>query len=144
MVDTNALCLLTPSQRGSDFFRKNARIPEAVLDEVKTLHDVDVLKSLAYATSVSVLQRLVQVMCSLSVGDFSLVNLYSNKGKADPLVIACALDGLENETDLFVQDWVVVTSDAAVQNVAKEFGLDVLDGHAFRSLLVTELRSELR
>ena len=63
-------------------------------------------------------------MQTVEVGDTSLVDLYGNKGAADPGLIASALDAIALDAErLFADTWVLVTNDRAVE--AKAAGLDI-------------------
>ena len=69
----------------------------------------------------AVLDRVRPVMRTVEVGDIGLVDLYGNKGTADPGLIASALDALAaDEGKLFPDAWVIVTNDRAVEASAAE------------------------
>lgn len=71
-------------------------------------------------------------MASVDISDTRLVDLYANLGAADPLVIACALDGqAEDSQYLDAPEWIVVTGDEAVREKSREFGLKVLSSAEF-------------
>ena len=79
---------------------------------------------------------MAQVLQTLRPGDFKLIDLYANKGNADPLVVACALAGVrESEGTLFPVSWKVVSDDLAVRSKATELGLEWLSTEAFVALL---------
>ena len=68
--------------------------------------------------------------------DTRLVDLYANHGNADPLVVACALDGKEEDSQyLDPKEWVVVTGDEAVRDKAEEFGLKVVTNEEFAAII---------
>lgn len=114
MLDTNALSQLRRHRRESEFFREHTVIPSEVLHEAQGFPDIDVLRANLYPTTSSVLDWLVRIMATVPVGDTKLVDLYANHGGADPLVVACALDGKTRDGQfLGAPEWVVVTSDAA-------------------------------
>ena len=56
-----------------------------------------------------------------ALGDLvDLEELYANLGNADPLVVACALNGQQGEEGaLFSLTWTVVSGDKAVQATAR-------------------------
>jgi hypothetical protein len=75
-------------------------------------------------------------MLTVSAEDTSLVDLYSNKGGADPLVIASALECQANDSVfLDFPEWVIVTNDRAVKLKAEEYGLRVLDSSEFAAAI---------
>lgn len=122
LVDTNALSQLGRQRRASNFFRANAMIPSEVLHEADGFPDVEALKQIEYSTTPSVLRWLVTVMATVPPDDTDLINLYLNHGSADPLMVACALDARDRETQhLDPLEWVIVTDDKAVKAKAGEF-----------------------
>ncbi|KAE8762289.1 hypothetical protein [Georgenia thermotolerans] len=138
VVDTNTLSQLGRRRRAGTFFLEKARIPSEVLHEADQFHDLQALQGLEHPTTPSVLQWLTRVMATVPMDDTRLVDLYANRGGADPLVVACALDGRDRERQyLNPQEWAVVTADNAVRAKAEEFGLRVLSNTEFAALIDT-------
>lgn len=136
VVDTNALSQLGRRRRASEYFLESAVIPEAVLHEAKGFPDITSLRHNVHPTTPRVLQLLVEVMATVPDADTRLVNLYANLGNADPLVVACALEGQEHDGQyLMAPEWFVVTGDEAVRDKAEEFGLKVLSNSQFAALI---------
>lgn len=136
VVDTNTLSQIGKRRRAAEFFMDNTVLPEEVLREARAFPDIGSLRSLIYPTTAHVLVQLIRVMKSVPVDDTKLVNLYNNKGSADPLLVACALDGQARDSGfLDAPDWVVVTGDEAVRAKAKEFGLTPLTNAEFAALI---------
>ncbi|XAS74087.1 hypothetical protein VUN82_09765 [Micrococcaceae bacterium Sec5.1] len=124
LIDNNVLSHLSPAQRASEFFRTQCRIPAEVLHEAGHAH-ADAFRAVEYPTTASVLTFLQKVMATVPENDISLVNLYANKGAADPLLVACALDGIQqSETWLFGPTWIIVSNDKAVRAKGAEFGVE--------------------
>lgn len=139
VLDNNALSFVKREHRASNFFRVHCRIPTEVLREAEGLPDIDELRRLEYTVTESVLSRLTEVMASVPVGDTRFVDLYANRGNADPLVVATALDGHRgNESALFELTWTVVSGDKAVQAMAREFDLTVKTNQEFLTVLEGE------
>lgn len=125
LIDNNVLSHLSPARRTSEFFRTQCRIPSEVLHEADGYSDAEVLKEVEYPTTASVLKFLQTVMATVTEEDTALVNLYANKGAADPLLVACALDGIrESEKCLFGPAWIIVSNDKAVRAKALELGVE--------------------
>ena len=138
VVDTNALSQLRLHRRAGAFFREHALIPDEVLHEAAGFPDIDVLRKYRYPTTQSVLKWLVKVMATVPASDTKLLDLYANRGNADPIVVACALDGQQQESQyLDPADWAIVTGDDAVRDKAKEFGLEVLTNAEFAAVIDT-------
>lgn len=136
VVDTNTLSQIGKRRRSSQLFLTRARVPEEVLSEAEGFPDIQALRHLAIPTTASVLRWLKQVMATVPAEDTSLVDLYAAKGGADPLVIACALEGRDQESQtLDPQEWAIVTGDNAVRRTAEAFGLQVLGNAEFASLI---------
>lgn len=125
LVDTNALIALGTERRASDFFRAHCHLPADVLYEAQGFPDLTSLKTLIYEVTSKVLEHVRTVMKSIRVGDIGLVDLYKNKGAADPVLIACALDAAEKDDGVLLPDrWIIVTHDKAVLEWAQKFGIE--------------------
>lgn len=136
VVDTNVLSQLRRHRRASAFFRENALIPAEVLHEAAGFPDIDMLRKYIYPTTQPVLIWLMKVMATVPAGDTRLVDLYANQGNADPLVVACALDGQERDSQyLDPNEWIVVTGDEAVRDKAEAFGLKVVTNEEFAAII---------
>lgn len=136
LLDNNALGKISRPDRSSEFVRTFCRIPSEVLHEASGYPDIAALAELEYPTTVAVLGILAQVMATVDVGDTSLVDLYHNRGNADPLLIACALDARQaNSPFLFGEDWLIVSDDHAVQTKATAFDVEFLSSASFLDVL---------
>lgn len=136
LVDTNALSQLRRQRRASKFFRANAMIPSEVVHEADGFPDVEALKQIEYSTTPSVLRWLVTVMATVPPDNTDLINLYLNQGGADPLMVACALDARDRETQhLDPLEWAIVTGDKSVRAKADEFDVRVLTYGQFADLI---------
>ncbi|QHN30794.1 hypothetical protein GII32_10740 [Gordonia amarae] len=136
LVDNNVLSKLSREQRSSQFFRDQCRIPSEVLHEARDYPDINALKQLEYPTTPDVLLRLQQIMTTIPTTDTRLVDLYANKGNADPLILACALDAQRrDEVYLWAPTWVVVSDDRAVQDKALELKVELRTGAQFIATL---------
>ncbi|USQ79700.1 PIN domain-containing protein [Ornithinimicrobium faecis] len=132
VTDTNVLSQLGPRRRANAFFKENAVIPEEVLHEASGFPDIEALQANAHSTTARTLHWLSEVMRTVPEGETRLVDLYANLGNADPLVVACALEGREHDSQWLIRpEWIVVTDDGAVRDKAKEFELEVLNNSQF-------------
>lgn len=124
LVDNNALIALKRDFVASAFFRAYCQVTTDVLREANEHPHLGQLKAAAYALTPDVLKQIRIVMASVEVGDTSLVDLYGNKGAADPGLIASALDAITAGKDaLFSDDWVIVTNDGGVEKAAARHGV---------------------
>ena len=136
LIDSNVLSRLTLEQRASAFVRERCRIPSEVIHEVSGFPDIGVLRKLEYPVTTDVLECVREVMKTVAPGDFKLVDLYHNKGGADPILVATALVELRKSKEtLFPHDWVVVSDDLAVRAKATEVGVSILCAEDFAKLL---------
>lgn len=94
LLDNNALSHLSRAQRSSAFFRERCRLPSKVLLEAKGYLDAEAFNQVEWPTTAGVLKLLRMVMKTVPEGDTTLLNLYANKGAADPMIVACALDAM--------------------------------------------------
>jgi hypothetical protein len=136
LIDNNALSALSKIQRGSRFFRTHCHIPDEVLYEARGFPDIGELKARRYETTTNVLRYLITVMATVPAADTTLVNLYANRGNADPLIVACALEARSRDEDkLFGPVWVVVSDDDAVREKAAEFEIELRASGEFAAIL---------
>lgn len=127
LVDSNALVALRRERIRSDFFRSYCRVTDDVLREAYEHPDAALLSKGRYDLTPSVLEWVRDVMKSVAVGDTALVDLYGNKGAADPGLVASALDARAlDEGHLFVDTWVIVTNDRAVEASAALHNIETL------------------
>ncbi|MCK6065720.1 MULTISPECIES: hypothetical protein [Microbacterium] len=139
MVDTNALIRLQGRRRASPHFLEHSVFPSEVLREAGGLPDIGALRRNVYPTTPQVLEWLVRVMATVPTSDRKLVDLYANHGAADPFVVACALDGRQRDNVyLDAPEWIVVTNDDAVQDKARQFGLQTLSSEELSAILDAE------
>jgi len=134
LLDNNALSHLSMRQRASDFFFERCHLPSEIIHEAEGYPDAASFKQIEYPTTARVLELLGTVMVTVPEDDTTLVNLYANKGAADPLLIACALDGtLESDTHLYGPIWVIVSNDKAVRATAYKLGVRSMTREEFLS-----------
>ena len=128
LVDNNALATLKQQRIRSAFFLEYCRVTTDVLREADEHPDLSFLARTEYELSPDVLEQMRAVMKTVDAGDTSLVDLYRNKGMADPGLIASALDATAAEGQtLFPDTWVIVTNDRAVAAKAAQHGVPTLE-----------------
>lgn len=135
LVDNNVLSRLSRSQRASRFLRERCFVTRDVLYEARGFAD-EISDVPVREVTIAVLERLKQVMTELPWEDTSVVNLYDNKGSADPALVATALVMVEEEAEtLFPSNIILVTDDKAVIKVAGNLGVARLSYTAFSDLV---------
>ncbi|WP_420096345.1 hypothetical protein [Brevibacterium sediminis] len=136
VIDTNALSQLGKARRASTFFLEHAVIPKEVMHEAAGFPDIASLRDNVHPTTPRVLYWLTEVLSTVLDDDTRLIDLYANLGSADPLVVACALEGQEHDSQfLLAPEWIIVTGDEAVRAKAEEFSLRVLSNSQFATLV---------
>lgn len=139
LLDNNALSHLSRAQRSSTFFLDRCYLPSEVVHEAEGYADSAIFRQVEYPTTARVLELLGQVMSTVPSSDTKLVNLYANKGSADPLLIACALHGMEVASAfLWGPTWIVVSNDKAVQAKGAELGVEVRTREQFLAETASE------
>lgn len=136
MVDNNALMALGEHRRASRFFQEHCLIPEDVLYEARYLPDHALLSNLCVGVTPAIIGHVREVMASMKIGNTDLVDLYGNKGTADPVLIGSVTAAVEDEAGtLFPDDWYLVTSDKAVVVTAKAFRVRTKPPHELAQLI---------
>lgn len=136
LLDNNAWGFIGAERRSSDFVQTQCRVTEDVVYEARYTSHFRSLTRITEPVTPAILRKLCEVMRTISVGDTSLVDLYANKGAADPVLVATALVLQERQAPfLFPDEWVIVTRDKAVQAKAKEFGVVVKSPEEFAQII---------
>lgn len=127
LVDNNALIALKRDRVASDFFRDKCQVTTDVLFEAAEHPHFTRLKMGAYPLTPSVLEQIRAVMATVQVGDTSVIDLYGNKGTADPGLVASALDAAgASDGTLFHEEWIIVTNDKGVEHAAGQHGVGTI------------------
>jgi hypothetical protein len=125
LLDNNVLGTLGPKRRSAAFFSARCGVPAEVAYEARRVAYAEALKPITIEMTPPMLKQLIKVMKTVPVSDNKFIDLYGNKGGADPVLIAMAW-ALNNPDvpDLFGNRWVIVSHDKAVLAKAQEFGVD--------------------
>ena len=111
-------------------------IPREVLYESRGAPDYGNFSHQEFPTSIRVLEILKEILKTVKPGDLELIDLFHNEGGADPLIVACALAKIEEtEQSLFAPEWVIVTNDKAVVDLAFEFNVPTMKVDEFKELI---------
>lgn len=136
IIDTNVLNKIDVHERATQFFTTSCLLPDAVLDEASGFPDIEDLRKLRYPTTAELLRVLMEVMTTIDIKNKRVVNLWQNKGAADPVLPAVVLHAREQQRDFMIKDkWVIVTDDKGVRDLAKKHEIEVLSGDRFREIL---------
>ena len=128
LVDNNALVALKGHRIRSDYFRAFCRVTADVLFEADHHPERAALVQIADEITPEFLEQVRAVMGTELPGDTRLVDLYKNKGVADPGLIASILSRTAADDGMFFADiWVLVTNDQAVAAKAAEFGVTSIE-----------------
>lgn len=124
LVDNNALIFIGVNRWKSSFFREHCLITEDVSHEARYLAP-SLATDLTVSVTPAILCQVRRIMETVVQGDIQLLDLYGNKGAADPVLVATAVVLQAEESESLVGDTlVIVTRDDAVSEKAKEFGIE--------------------
>lgn len=133
LIDNNALLALGRTRRESELFKRTCHVSADVAREAGPRWPETAPRE---PVTPLILDRLAKVLRTLRPGATDLVDLYANKGTADPVLVATALV-LQEATDqtLFPQRWMIVTHDKALRRCAEEHGLDWFDPEDLKDMI---------
>ena len=123
LVDSNALVSIGTRRWQTAFFQSRCLITEDVAYEV--LHRARYLPAdVIVPMTPAILGQIPEMMRTITAGDTRLLDLYGNKGAADPVLVATAVVLQAEQSQYLDGDTVVVvTRDSAVSEKAVEFGI---------------------
>lgn len=122
LLDNNVLGPLG-NLKETPFFANHCRVPAEVAYESRKARHAKLLVTVEMNSAM--LLKLAEVMATVPAKKNDIIDLYENKGAADPILVAMArvLDNPEMPT-LLDKHWVIVSRDKAVINKAKDFGVE--------------------
>lgn len=123
LIDNNALGPLGDRKK-STFFKEHCRVPAEVAYESRRAKHAKLLEPVTIEMTPAMIAQLADVMKTVPVGHTGLINLYTYKGTADPILVAMAV--VLSSEDLFSDTWVIVTEDKEVRAKAAEFSIGTL------------------
>jgi hypothetical protein len=135
LVDNNALISIGTRRWKSAFFREHCRVTEDVAHEAR-YRARSLPADLVVPVTPAILRQVPLIMNSVVPGDTRLLDLYGNKGAADPVLVATAVVLQEEESDSLVGDTlVIVTRDDAVNDKSKDFGIETISPDELAALI---------
>ena len=127
LIDNNVLNALRRDHIRTDFFRDYCQVTMDILWEAREHVEQAALARLSRPHTPGFLMRVRDVMETLEAGDTRLIDLYGNKGAADPGLIASILEADDDDANKLLSDsWILVTNDQAVAVKAAEFDISVI------------------
>lgn len=134
LVDTVTLTQMSVTQRGCAFMRAYCRIPEEILYEAGGMPDIDTLSFLDYPVTAAVMEKAKEVLNSITPKD-RVVDLYSNKGNGDVMLLATALAEIEVSAGQLIGDrWIIATADVGLTKKAAELHIPICHSKVFIAL----------
>ena len=126
-----------------EFFRDYCQVTSDVLWEADGHPDEHLLSETAVDVNPAILEKIRTVMSTVGAGDKQLVDLYKNKGAADPGLIASVLElTAADDGMLFADEWALVTNDRAVREKAAEFGINSITPQDLADLIDAGIGSQ--
>lgn len=137
VLDTNIISRLSKDELSAPFLFEYCRIPSEVIYETRLHPNIEHLKTIQHPTTIESLHAVAEIMSTLDPKDRRLVDLFDNKGGADPFLIAAAIVEQRNsESQLFpAEQWTVVTNDRAVAETAAKFNVPTISRDQFRNVI---------
>lgn len=133
LIDTNALLALGLHRRESSTFRTRCHVTADVAHEAGRRWPESAPQ---IAVTHQILARMTEVLATLVPGESDLLDLYANKGRADPVLVATALVMQERSGQtLFPEQWAIATSDLGVRGCAEAHGIEWIDPAALKELI---------
>lgn len=139
LLDNNVVSHLSVRFLRRPFFKERCRIPSEVLYEARGHRSHDLLSRVEYKTDAAVLSTLFEVLQTVPASDSKLIDLYRNKGNADPILIACGLLEARKSSQMLVPPvWVVVSNDDPVRQKAEALDVRAISRSEFMSIVSNE------
>lgn len=136
LVDNNALTALTASRIRTDFFADRCRVTEDVLWEARDHPAAATLNACTISRTTTSIALIRDIMRVADLSDGGLIDLYRNKGSADPGLIATIIGEQQKDDGLFFRDsWILVTRDRAVTQLARRFEVAVVTPEVLSSAI---------
>ncbi len=127
LIDNNVLNTLRRDHIRTDFFRDYCQVTTDILWEAREHSEQAALALHSRPHTPGLLMRVRDVMDTVEAGDTRLIDLYGNKGAADPGLIASILEAVDEDVNKLLSDsWILVTNDQAVAGKAAEFDVTVI------------------
>ena len=136
LLDTVSITQMTKSQLKSKFVQYHCLISEEVLYELRPHASAAYLNELNYEVDVDVLRCIKDIFVDVEI-DFKILDLYSNRGNGDIILLAIALNERnKNSEQLFTLTmYKIVTEDKELRSVAEKLRLETLSTEDFVSLI---------
>lgn len=136
LVDNNALVAIGTRRWKTAFFRERCLVTADVAHEARYRLRSLPADVVIVPVTPAILGQVTLIMKAAVPGDTRLLDLYGNKGAADPILVATAAVLQAEESQSLIGDTVVIaTRDAAVSETAKEFGIETVSPDALASLI---------
>lgn len=142
LIDETPCASLQNDWIKSEFFQNYCYVPEEILFELRDniFLDMSLLIKRNIPVTYEILNKL-QYFVMPQIG--KIVDLYKNEGNGDTLLIATALDMREKEDKKLVKsEWIIVTSDKGVANLAKKFNIRTISKSDFFEIITQKCEAE--
>ena len=136
LVDNNALIFLGRARVRTEFFVEHCRLTDDVRYEAAEHRERRALAGLVEPLTPQVLEHVRNLMATVDVGDITLVDLYGNKGAADPGLVATVLAAANAQDGYLLPDsWTIVTADKAVLDLSARNGVTTMSPAELAALI---------
>lgn len=145
MIDTTPAVKIPKNAFGTDFFNSFCFFSDEILYELKDNPNYRLFREHALPATASVLLHAQNSILPALPKNSKLVDLYTNKGNGDIMLLSTILDEQNKELGkLFQSKWIVVTEDNGVIDRAKIYSIDSMNTNEFLDLLKTKDKSVVK
>lgn len=144
LIDTTPAVSIPIAMMKTRFFRDQCFFSEEIIHEIGNNKQKNhILPSNIIPVDAKVLSFLSTTVLTGLSNDTKLVDLYTNKGNGDVILIATILSERFKEVgQMFKTDWIIVTSDKGVVRAGLKYDIKCMSKDNFLEILARESESE--
>lgn len=141
MVDTTPAVKIPREVLETDFFTSYCFFPDEILYELRENKNYSLFRKHSLPTTASVLQNAQNSVLPALPKSSKLIDLYTNKGNGDILLLSTVLDEQGKDLGkLFQSRWKIVTEDVRLGERAKIYSIDVINTSEFLHIIKDEMQ----
>lgn len=120
LLDAVSVTRLGVGTLNSGFIQSSCLVPEEIFYEVGSQRKKEAIKKLVEKPNLEILKSAQALLTDLGTKN-SILDLYQNEGNGDVILLAAAISKKQQEDGtLFQTDWIIVTDDRDLRELAKQ------------------------
>jgi len=132
LLDTVSINRLPLDLLNSVFVQSNCNVPLDVCYEVGNLRKQQAVQKIIEKMSADLLHIVQSLLHEIGTNN-KVLDIYHNEGNGDVILVATALMKKEQESlTLFKNNWIIVSDDKDLQELAKQKGVKAMSTEAFK------------